>query len=534
MRRRTWLILSLLVAVAIAALIAAITIISRPGPDSAEWLLGRAVDEAYAAGARKAGDILAGVAEVQAGAGDISAARRTARDMRQPDPSILTDLLRKAKSLLARVGIGSGPARRMRLSGEQSQAYASIVKAQAEAGDIAGAKDTLGMMKRNGARYPEALAHIVRAQCRAGDLAAGEATARQILVGAERNSTTGVAIRAIAGGWARAKGLESAKAAADRLLKLLVSPEQTGETEKDVGYFNNHIYKAISRALAESGDIEGAIAIAREFDLMAYAAIINAQIEAGDLEAAKATALSMTPMNGRFWAYEKVACALAKAGRDDEALSLCATIDGIDYGTSVYAGLCKASTSVGDLDRARTLIEKMASPWPKAIATRDIAKAQLAAGDIEGAHATMDHCVENVEPDLYGHDTSIRHVLSIYLSIAEAYAAAGDVDGREKCLQMAKDLTQALRNAGSLAEAQARMGDLAGAGTTLAGLGRNSMWEMCRGLRDAAKSYARTRSGLDALVRWIQALPTPQQRAWAYLGAGQGLIEKKADTAQED
>ena len=539
MSRRKWFRRSLIACLVAGALLAAIHVVSQPGPDDPEWWLNRAMEEAYSLtdGPLSSG-LLGGIAWIQARMGDISGAKRTAAGMTPPKATLLGKLVRKASAFLKRVGIGSGPAPVVDRSYCQPFAYAAILGIQAEAGDIAGAKATfelmappsfsVSMINFGRGAYLSAVREIVQAQVEAGDLCAAELFLESNLE--SEYSCIAPTIAVIACGRARAGDATSAKATADRLLSEEV---ELGGRET--------VYAAIATGLAEAGKIEEALSAAREsYMALAFHAVVNAQLKAGDINAAKATVRSMAVGPWRDRACSGVVTALIKADKADEALAFARGM-GDGYEERTYVAMCKAKASSGDIEGAKALARKTSSPWTKAAAICSIAQAQLAAGDVKGAHAVVDQCARTIgkAPTPPGPRTFVAEELArVYLSIAEAYAAAGDADGYSTCIEAAKRLTTF--DFANIAETQARTGDLAGASETIDALRNLDRLEVIAPLRpnfaaqqSAGRGYAATHDDLDDLIRFIKALKDPLERGFAYLGAAEGLIQKQEEAKKQ-
>ena len=287
MRRRTWQILSLRVAATIAAAIAGVTIISRPGPDSPKWWLRRAVDEAH--GVKddfSYANVLERVVREHASMGDLAAARKTIREMGPTESSLLLSLRRKAAGLLAKVGIGTGRVAPPRRPLRVGYAWLAIIEAQAKAGDIAGAKRTADGADLDGSLRPNALFYITQAQVATGDIDAAERTAAAIPDEKGNDWMRVYAITAVACARAVEGDIPAAIAAANG------APEPG---PRDDG--KSRMYTSIVKALAEAGRIEQAKSVAREFQPKAYYVILTAQISSGDLGGAEVT-LHDTPAEG--------------------------------------------------------------------------------------------------------------------------------------------------------------------------------------------------------------------------------------------
>ena len=379
MRRRKWHKRVLILAAALGALIAAITIISRPGPDSPKWWLRRAVVEAHGVkSGRPDANLLLAAVRAHASIGDLAGARRIIRDMEAPGSSLLLSLRRKAARLLAKIGIGTGRVTLPRRSVFLGYTWLPVIEAQAKAGDIAGAKRTADEANLDGSQHSHALMHITKAQVAAGDIDAAERTAAAIPYEEGNDWHRIRAITAVACARAIAGDIPAAIALAKR------DPEPTPQ---DGGRFR--IYTFIVRALAETGRIEQAKSVAREFQPRAHYEILTAQISSGDLKGAEVT-LNDIPVGGpQSRACRKMAYALAKAGKVAEALALAETSDGARHKEGVLLGACTGRAASGDPGGAIAMVQEF-FPWKKAFAPYAIAKELFEAGDIEGARAMVE------------------------------------------------------------------------------------------------------------------------------------------------
>ncbi|NQT18238.1 MAG: hypothetical protein HQ592_00940 [Planctomycetes bacterium] len=327
---------------------------------------------------------------------------------------------------------------------------------------------------------------------------------------------------AVAGGRAKAAGAAAAKATAERLLGRQV---EDGD---------RRVHVAIAVGLAEAGKLEEAMSLAQELDHpWGYYAVAVAQIEAGDVGAAKATTRSMPIGTWRNWACDGVVTALTKAGRTDEALAFARSL-GDEYENCAYVAMCKAKASLGDIEGAKAALSRISLPKFKASAMCSIAQAQLAAGDLNEAYATVDQCVRIIlEEHLYPYfgEHWCEELVAVCSSLAEAYASEGNADGYSKCIEAAKRLpTSYFAN---IAETQARTGDLAGASETIdAAREELASFELVA-LRCAGRGYAKTHDNLDAFIRSIKTLKEPYERGYAWLGIAEGLIQKQEEAKKK-
>ena len=293
------------------------------------------------------------IVEVQAQAGDIAGALRTA-------------------------GLIDGTFSRNRALG-------SIVEAQAQAGDIAGALRTAGRIDEAYSRAG-ALGDIAEAQTQAG----ARVTFADAVQAAGRVDDTfwrGLALRGVAEAQARAGDIAGALRTAGRI--------------DDVS--RGFALGGIAEAQAQAGDIVGALRMAGRIDDAssrdgALDSIAEAQARAGDIAGALRTAGRIDDVS-RGFALGGIAEAQARAGDIAGALRTVGRIDDALRGLALggfadglrglaLGGIAKAQAQAGDIAGALRTAGRIDGAYSRDGALDSIAKAQAQAGDIAGALRT--------------------------------------------------------------------------------------------------------------------------------------------------
>ena len=336
------------------------------------------------------------IVEVQAQAGDIAGALRTA-------------------------GLIDGTFSRNRALG-------SIVEAQAQAGDIAGALRTAG--RNDDASWRAgALRRIAKAQAQAEDIAGALRTAGRIDEAYSRAGALGDIAEAQTQAGARVTFADAVQAAG----------------RVDDTFWRGLALRGVAEAQARAGDIAGALRTAGRIDDVsrgfALGGIAEAQAQAGDIVGALRMAGRIDDASSRDGALDSIAEAQARAGDIAGALRTAGRIDDVSRGFAL-GGIAEAQAQAGDIagalrtvgridDALRGLALGGFADGLRGLALGGIAKAQAQAGDIAGALRTAGRI-----DGAYLRDGALD-------SIAKAQAQAGDIVG-------------ALRTAGRIDDASYR------------------------------------------------------------------------------
>jgi hypothetical protein len=232
----------------------------------------------------------------------------------------------------------------------------------------------------------QALDLVATAQAQSGDITGAKQTAGSIVVDTSGDSAvadieTGFkndAYAAIAGGQAETGDVDGARATAAGI--------QDSEAKELA-------YQYIAQALARKGDISGAKSFAEQasgpHQIQADVTIAGAEAADGNIDDAIAIAKAMDDSYQRVQALSLIAQAQAKAGyvtaaRHTIELAMTAAPDVEDcFARATYSAIATAMVQAGDLDGANNL--RKFDGW----IISQIAIAQADMGDIAGARATI-------------------------------------------------------------------------------------------------------------------------------------------------
>jgi len=545
LRRSTRIIL--LVA-SLGAVLGVLHLCLRPGINSPSWWLTEAVDQSFFTGFESQHQeyLLGQVARAQAESGNIADAIGTVKTIREPVPPFVTKIRKWLNDLLIRIKIRRAPPAQPvfnlsldALLQSEARAHAAIAAAQVRAGDFAGAAATAQDIDTRTLAHAEAWLSIGAAQANDGDFAAARDTAGKMTDPASTHMAWGrihiyktiLIAKAKAGDLSEARkmlknlperfplyGLRMQERFQIDLVKLLAEKRNLTDTRSVVNdiedpYARASAQCAIAEVLARSGRIDDAKAAAQ-------------QIERG-------------AMQNR--AQAEIAYGLAAAGSAPKAMGVAGAIADANARSFACLRVCEAQLDKGDMEGAKTAARQIADRTCRGDAYCAMLSAQLEAGDLAGARAT----VELVSDD---------DKTAALLSIAEAHAAAGDLSRAMDFIALARGAADAGSAAGrpksyqAVAETQARIGDIVAAAVTIGSMtkgyrfssGDDSAWSepglqsvtlarlRLKMLRATAKAYAAGTAPLDELRRHTKTLKTPLERAHAYLGAAEGLIQKQA------
>ncbi|NQT21207.1 MAG: hypothetical protein HQ592_15980 [Planctomycetes bacterium] len=333
---------------------------------------------------------------------------------------------------------------------------------------------------------------------------------------------------------------------------------------------------AIAIVQAEQGDIEGAKTTAEHLGTgqgdqdwaegvlaQTYAAIAKAQARKGDFDGAMETAkrlrddYSPPPTNARS---ELIATLHAMEG---DAAAAQVTISAIELPSQwMLRDIAVILAKRGDEENYQTFIrlaEQAVVRIPQAKQENVLmirSSGQAGAGDLSGASATIEKIVDANSrlalctdrgwrcermrnrklSDMYyrlaadAAETAERTSEALS-NLAHAYAGLGDT---EAALAAAKEITEGsdLSNANChIAIAFAQKGDFDRAKAYAKSV-EHPPWTWW-GRREIARQLAMAGQRLE-LLKWIKSLPTPYDRACAYVNAAEGIIEKNNEAKTSD
>jgi hypothetical protein len=289
----------------------------------------------------------------------------------------------------------------------------------------------------------QALDLIVETQAQSGDIPGAKQTADAIPLSSPDDSTVADtaagwkkdAYANIAGGQAGAGDIAGARAT----VASLDDPETINVADQ-----------YIAQALARKGDITNAKSCAARTSgicrARADAAIARAQAASGDITAAKETIKGLADTNEQALAYAFVAEIQAKNGdqpgaRDTVGLAKAAALQVPDYlSQTAFGAVAKAAVKAGDMDGASELRKTGES-----YISSQIAIAQAEMGDIAAAKET-----DAQISDPFDHAFA-------QVSIAEAESRAGDAAGAIQALDSARTAASSISDSSKAAEACGRI-----------------------------------------------------------------------------
>jgi tetratricopeptide (TPR) repeat protein len=303
----------------------------------------------------------------------------------------------------------------------------------------------------------------------------------------------------------------------------------------------------IAGAAAEAGDRDGynralqlAMAAAKETDELTMGAtmwsIAESQARAGDVDAAMMTASGAGDAAYVALAYAGAAKMLAERGRADAcarvleaaAAAVGRITDPFDHGWATYY-LVEARLAAGDLDGARALALACGDAISRAESLAAVAVHEARAGQLDQARKTIAQAralideTRRITPaeELYA-DFGIAKV-------AEAEACCGMIEEAVKSLAAVADPSPraiAVLQLARLHHVQGRADEALAAVTQAVELSNSADDAYERGNNWLDIAHARVMLGMtDDLAKWIDSLPEPTERAFANLGAANGVLE---------
>jgi len=293
------------------------------------------------------------------------------------------------------------------------------------------------------------------------------------------------------------------------------------------------IYSKIAQTQAEMGNIvEAKASIAKmrreRYKNLANQAIVKAQVKIGELAEAKNSAINVRDDYQKSIIYSEIAIVQAENGdligarktiKEAKEIAAACPDDG-KY--SHHIEIAKAQAKVGDTAEALKTLQraKAVTVTPSRRPYRDsserqyreIIKAQAEIGDISGAKEII--------------ASSIEHKTTAYAEVARVQAIAGDVTGAKDTLASISSNARTMAGAYcEIARSLAKKGNIAEAKDIIAKFpNHTSLVTMV--YFEIAKTLAK-RGDLEKLLSWAESLENNYNRAYAYLGVADGLIEQK-------
>lgn len=311
-------------------------------------------------------------------------------------PDIANPLKRKAALRLLAAAVEAAPLDEGKL--HRSNAYPYIAHDQLILGDAAAARDTLRKWKATLGDVEDAhrksmdYSSIAQLQVEAGDLADARDTLKKVIAAAAQDTRpywyilrTQLAVQDFAGAEATLAGITDKSDREGSLQEMAVARAKAGDepaalaAAAQITTLSTRVtaYTEIGEALAKAGDVSGARKV------LAIAGEAAKQVR-GD----------------RFDLCNRIAGVLAGMGAVAEAKATAAIVDSPEWRESTYRNIADAQVEAGDRDGAReTLVEgrqllKRSNEKGECVpglAERHgwIVSSQLELGDIEGAKATV-------------------------------------------------------------------------------------------------------------------------------------------------
>ena len=345
----------------------------------------------------------------------------------------------------------------------QAKPMTKIAQTQAEAGDRAGALETLSKAQSlvqtiADKEYRDTLlADIAEEQAKTGDIAQAQRVARTIKDENRRNSL----LADIAVAEAKAKALEGDRAGARESFSEAGKTAQTlSEGWTHVGKCRYEALSQIATAQAETGDIKPAVELARTIndeDVQNHVLVDIAVAEAkalareGDhagaresfsqaVAAAQKLPESEYGVGGRNQALADIGISQAATGDVEPAVAVARTITDKEYGDGVFADIANAQTRTGGIAQAQmvaqTITDENSRDWVLANIAVAQAKRYAQGGDRAGARRSFSHAVTLAETIS---DTVQQNWARVTISsaqtqtgdIAQAIALAETISGKE-------------------------------------------------------------------------------------------------------
>ena len=431
-------------------------------------------------------------------------------------------------------------ATQVRFPTDRAEAHRAVARAQAASGDRAGARASLVAAREAVADYPYGFVRAqvywetARDQIDIGDAAgaavtrdAGRKTAYHTGPPGERRLAYGeLAIRR---SW-----LHDAAGAKADFDAALEAARNDGPTSRDSSI------RWVVEAMARAGRIDEAEAVAEKIgeDLwrsLAFTEVAAARAGAGDLAAARKMAERIPAGYLRVDAHKAMAEACARVGDVDGAISVADAIADADGVESAYATIVEVVAEAGNAAGAKAVAARARWQDRKAEAFTSLALVLARTGDAAGAKASAAVAFAALSKD----DPRWWRVRR-YARLGEAQGLAGDAAGARASFAAARAAADEIdasderdwREASwkwtamaDIATAQANAGDLGAAKVTLADIQGSIVDSYKAPACHAVAGVEARRGNVAGLTRWIEDLPEPLCRAYAYAGAAETLSE---------
>ncbi len=451
----------------------------------------------------------------------------------------------------------------------RAEAHFWIARTYARAGDVARARLALhacgGFLAKSAAGYG-AYAHIAAAQAKAGDATGAQRTLDEVKA----------AISALPD--QKAKDEAFVKFSEELTWAEFLPGAKTVASEIASDAWQRHWqYWEIAMYEAKAGDVAGAGQTVQTLVAMAagigkldtranlYRSIAHVRLQIGDVNGARQSldaAKTANLADGNSWTRGDIARLYAKIGELGHAKAIAATIDRAGRMARAYTLIAEVQRKAGDvagatqtLGLAKALAAATADAREKTWMYADIARWQALCGNAPGALETIQTALI-AAPAI----TDAKQRGEAYGGIALAQADAGDLDGVRATMRLIRPIVASVGYNEKLVSAyvvcrQAEKGDVVGAKETTSLIPREAKsadvaaWYVAaaqakagdyNGARATAEAIATVewrdrayqavaegqarRGDLATLRAWVDSLTDPAVRAYACVGAAEGLL----------
>jgi len=489
----------------------------------------------------KRSSALQAIATAQRNAGDIPGALQTALAI--PEPGIRSNALVDVVGIQSIKGAISNALTTLKLIDEttaRQNALAYVALGYAKTGNLEEALKVAAEIPTNYAAHQDALTSIAKVQAAAGDLRGALVTVADVMDG-HPYATWGIFAPQLSKGDVDG-ALEVAEAIPDsyhRSYALWGIANQTGDLDRSVkiatnipgGHARASAFHSIATSQLAHGDAAGALrslhnaleAVPSIRNIWAKADIqwrIAASFaEAGDIQEARATALAIEQLGHRQFALRDIISVQARVGNYAGAVETAKLTGASDQALLTdfaFSAIAKAQAGSGDTDKARETVAKIRDFGSRVGALAVIATSQRdsqhlgialqIAGDLREESEKGFHSLDSLEGS-----EKLRKADSEAVAVAIQATQARDVVFRIfRAIALGRVKANAIQEALGYAILE------------------SDKYHRSEILSDVAEEQAVTGDERGALL-WAQALPTPTEQAFAFLGTANGLIRKSGE-----
>ncbi|MBI3621599.1 MAG: hypothetical protein HY208_05360 [Nitrospirae bacterium] len=431
--------------------------------------------------------------------------------IKEGDKDQILIAIAKAQTQIGDVKAAQQTAKMFRSGINQSHALAAIAAAQAQSANVDAALKTASLIDPKTSGYEIAYQQISRAQIADGNLDSALVTASPIM------DITPYALWGAMNDLVSIGNLDSAR----QLASKIPDPYQKG-----------YALEGLVVAQLQTGDIQGALHTAASIEAghpqaSALKAIADKQLKTGDSSAARHTLQDAIQATTRItnsgdiaksdilW---RIAATQAAAGDLNGAKVTAAAIKTEAHKAFAFHDIARAQIARGDIEGARKTIKQIAEEPisqsnTRSVAELDIAGAQVKAGHLSDAKATVDSLNKEYRQTGLG-------------TIARVQAETGDFTGAMETVAAIKDTDVKSSTLHEIAQAQTNAGDFKGAVQTVALIpDQEPQWQKFDTLRDISRARVKTTNAKEVLA-WANTITNPLEHSAALLGIAEGLIKE--------